>query len=175
MDNGLKTYNQDYHLILKAIVERIPIAYSQWSFVNDISSKNYTDNLDSVIQEVGKHLTNNGSTIYTKTQTRIEDYLNKFEVSPNKSIDEFKLIFFTSMTLAQSLKGEGLLREAKIVLSSMVYLLNYRLFTVGVVRKILTTKVLKMINRGDLVLHTGKVGLYITYKVLFNQKIGKDC
>lgn len=171
----LKTYNQDYNIVLQAIIERVPISYATYSWVNQESSKNYSQNLDSVIKQVARYISENPKTISAKTQTRIEEYLNTFEVSPDKSIDEFKLIFFTGMTLAQGLKDEGLLKEAKIILSSMVYLLDYRLFTIHVIREKLTERVLKMIRRGDLVDNTGKVGLYLIYKVLFNQVNGKNC
>jgi len=176
MANGnyeLKSYANDYHIILKAIIERLPVAYAKWSLVNDIDAGDYTLILSSALTSVENHIAEESEYVFAETKTKINDYLNKFEVAPNDSIDEFKLVFFIAMTLAESLKSKGLLRESKIVLTAMVWILDYRLSTENATRTTLTRQVIKMIERNRLVIETGEVGLYLTYKCLYNQAINK--
>ncbi len=169
----LKSYADDYDLILKAIIIRLPISYCKWSHVNDIDSTDYTLILDSVLKGVENHLAEDSEYIFAETKTKISNYLNTFEVAPNSSIDEFKLVFFIAMTLAESLKNKGLLRESKIVLTSMIWILDYRLSTKNAVRETLTRQVIKMIERNGLIRETGEIGLYLTYKCLYNQAVGQ--
>lgn len=167
----LKSYGDDYHIVLSAIIVRLPIAYSKWSIINDTDAADYTLILESVLRGVEKHVTDESDNIFEKTKSKINDYLNTFEVAPNNSIDEFKLVFFTGMTLAESLKIKGLFRESKIVLTSMVWILDYRLATVNAMREKLTCEIVKMIERERLVSETGEVGLYLIYKCLYNQAV----
>jgi len=168
-EHKLSTYTQDYNIILSAITKRLPIAYCKWSTVNGISSEDYTIILDSVIKGFKKYVLDHSEYIFSETKTKINNYLNTFEVAPNDSIDEFKLIFFLSTTLSENLKNNGLDLVAKIVLTAMVWLLDYRLNTVSATRKILTDQIIKMIERNQLPKETGDVGLYLTYKCLYNQ------
>jgi len=169
----LKTYEDDYHIILNALVERLPLGYLKWSYVNEIPSIDYTLILDSILKGVKKHITEESESIFAETKTKISAYLNTFEVAPNESIDEFKLVFFISMTLAESLISKGLQREAKIVLSSMIWILDFKLSTVNAMRNTLTRQIIKMIERNSLIEETGKYGIYLTYKCLYNQAENK--
>jgi hypothetical protein len=164
-----ETYVQDYSVILAAITERLPISYCKWSYVNEIDATNYTLILDSALKSFHKYISEPEHTeyIFTETKSKINRYLNNFEVAPNKSIDEFKLIFFLSTTLAENLKSKGLDIASKIVLTAMVWLLDYRVQTVGVQRKALTKQIVRMIEREQLSKETGEVGLYLTYKCLY--------
>jgi hypothetical protein len=78
--------------------------------VNKIDVTNYTLILDSALKGFHKYISEPEHTeyIFTETKSKINRYLNDFEVAPNKSIDEFKLIFFLSITLAENLKSKGL-------------------------------------------------------------------
>ncbi len=166
-DHRLETYAQDYSIILTAITERLPISYCKWSYVNEIDATNYTLILDSALKGFHKYISEHTEYIFTETKSKINRYLNDFEVAPNKSIDEFKLIFFLSITLAENLKSKGLDIASKIVLTAMVWLLDYRFQTVGTQRKTLTKQTIKMIERGQVSKETGEIGLYLVYKCLY--------
>lgn len=165
----LKTYEDDYHIILNALVERLPVGYLKWSYINCIPSTDYSLILDSVLKGVEKHITEESESIFAETKTKISTYLNTFEVAPNESIDEFKLVFFISTTLAESLIRKGLQREARIILSSMIWILDFKLSTVGAIRGTLTRQIIKMIERDSVISETGKYGIYLIYKCLYNQ------
>ncbi|AYQ57632.1 hypothetical protein [Bathymodiolus thermophilus thioautotrophic gill symbiont] len=164
----LPTYNQDYDIVLQAITTRLPIAYCKWSTVNNIDPANYTAILDSVIKGFEKYTLENFEYIYTETKAKITDYINTFEVAPQGSIDEFKLIFFLSRTLSENLENKGLKVISEVVLTAMIWLLDLRLDSVKCRREALSTQIIKMIHRNGIAKETGKVGLYLTYKCLYN-------
>lgn len=165
----LPTYNQDYNIILTAITRRLPIAYCKWSYVNNIDEMNYTAILDSVLKGFDKYTSEHAEYIHAETKAKITNYLNTFEVAPNGSIDEFKFIYFLSITLSENLRNKGLETVAKIVLTAMIWLLDVRLESVQARRKTLTKQTIKMIERKSVAKETGEVGLYLTYKCLYNQ------
>ena len=164
----LPTYNQDYNITLTAIIERLPIAYCNWSAINNIDSANYTAILDSVLKGFEKYASEHSEYIYSETKAKITDYINTFEVAPQGSIDEFKLIFFLSKTLSENLESRGLTVVAEVVLTTMIWLLDMRLDSVKCRRHALTEQIIKMIHRNGIAEETGKVGLYLTYKCLYN-------
>ncbi len=165
----LETYNQDYDIILRAVTERLPIAYCKWSHINEIDSANYTAILDSVLKGFEKYTRDHSEYIYAETKAKITRYINTFEVAPQGSIDEFKLIFFLSKTLSENLEYKGLKVVSEVVLTAMIWLLDIRLHSVKCRRKTLTTEAIKMIHRNGITKETGEVGLYLTYKCLYNQ------
>jgi len=167
-DHELKTYNQDYTIVLTAITERLPIAYCKWSTVNSISPDNYTAILDSILKGFEKYMLGHSEYIYAETKAKITDYINTFEVAPQGSIDEFKLIFFLSKTLSENLESKGLTVVAEVVLTAMIWLLDMRLDSVKCRRHALTEQIIKMIHRNGIAKETGEVGLYLTYKCLYN-------
>ncbi|CAC9968006.1 hypothetical protein [uncultured Gammaproteobacteria bacterium] len=164
----LPTYNQDYNIILKAIIERLPIAYCKWSLINNIDASNYTAILDSTLKGFNKYTLEHSEYIYAETKEKITDYINTFEVAPKGSIDEFKLIFFLSTTLAENLESKGLKVVAEVVLTAMIWLLDARLESVKIRRNTLTEQIIKMIHRNSVAKETGEVGLYLIYKCLYN-------
>ncbi|SGZ68712.1 hypothetical protein BTHERMOSOX_1580 [Bathymodiolus thermophilus thioautotrophic gill symbiont] len=50
----------------------------------------------------------------------------------------------------------------------MIWLLDLRLDSVKCRREALSTQIIKMIHRNGIAKETGKVGLYLTYKCLYN-------
>lgn len=163
----LETYNQDYDIILRAITERLPIAYSKWSYINEIDPANYTAILDSILKDFEKYTFENSEYIYAETKAKITNYINTFEVAPQGSIDEFKFIFFLSRTLSENLEDKGLKVVSEVVLTAMIWLLDARLHSVKSRRKILTEQTIKMIHRNGIAKETGEIGLYLTYKCLY--------
>ncbi|CAC9485509.1 hypothetical protein [uncultured Gammaproteobacteria bacterium] len=105
--------------------------------------------------------------IFIATSSKINTYLNDFLVMPKGSIDEFKIIFFLAQRLSFFLKRDGLETASKIVLSTMIGLLDERLKTVNAKRPVLTKQTIKMIHSNTLFEKTGEVGLYLTYKCLY--------
>lgn len=155
-------YEPYYRKFITIFTENLPYVYYDYK-VGDNEDELHQIQLD--FKECIKLHTDG---IYIATSDKINTYLNDFSVMPRGTIDEFKIIFFLAKTLAKRLEKDGLHNVAKITLLIMIYLLDYRLNDVKAHRPKLTKQSVKMINNNILLDKTGEVGLYLTYKCLYN-------
>ena len=170
MSQNIAKFKGNYQAILVEIVKRLPYAYNHLCHINDVTPLD--SNIKEVLDFAYRLIDNKANELFTDTCEKIDKYLNDFSITPKDSIDnidEFKIIFFTSKVLSVALKEKGLETTNKSVLVAMVWLLDYRLDTLDVRRGILTRQIIKTISNGDLFKETGEIGLYLTYKCLYNQ------
>jgi hypothetical protein len=80
------------------------------------------------------------------TSYKINVYLRDLSVTPKSSIDEFKIIYFLAKTLCVFLERDGLLTASKIVLSTMIGLLDEKLTLVNAKRPKLTEQTINLIE-----------------------------
>jgi hypothetical protein len=96
----------------------------------------------------------------------------KNDINPD-SIEIKKILDYTHRIISNNqdeiTQEKGLKTTSKSILVSMIWLFDYRLYTQNSNRKILTKQLIKTISKGDLFKETGEVGLYLTYKCLYNQ------
>jgi hypothetical protein len=158
-------YKPYYRKILPVLTKTLPKAYEKYTEI----TKTACDDASylEMEQDFVKCVKFYSEEIFIATSFKINTYLNDFSVMPKGSIDEFKIIFFLAQTLSTRLKRDGLETAAKIVLSTMIGLLDERLITVNAKRPVLTKQTIKMIHSNTLFEKTGKVGLYLTYKCLY--------
>lgn len=98
-------FKQNYISILSLIIDRIPYAYNHLCFRNDIEPEELK--IKEILSLCDRFITNNKEEIFIETYKSIDRYLNDFSITPSDSIDnidEFKIIFFLSKTLYNSLK-----------------------------------------------------------------------
>ena len=155
-------YQPYYRKFVTIFTNALPFVYCDYKIGDD------KNELKQIQLDFEKCITLNADKIYIVTSNKINTYLNDFSVMPKGTIDEFKIIFFFAKTLAKFLERDGLHTVAKTTLLTMVYLLDYRLNTVQAHRPKLTQQSIRMIGNSILFQKTGEVGLYLTYKCLYN-------
>ncbi len=161
-------YKSNYKKFLKIFIERLPYSYIKYTKVTNIVHNEKS--LRQIQEDFEFCVSNNSEKIFIVTSNKINTYLHDFSVFPKGSIDEFKTIFFLAQTIAEFLARDGLNTVAKINLSTMVWLLDFRLkYKFNANRPILAKESIKMIQNDTLFKKTGEVGLYLTYKCLYNQ------
>ncbi|SMN11113.1 hypothetical protein SPBRAN_1353 [uncultured Candidatus Thioglobus sp.] len=158
-------YKPYYRKILPVFTQALPKAYEKYTEITKTACDD-TSYLE-MEQDFEKCVMFYSEEIFIATSFKINTYLNDFSVMPKGSIDEFKIIFFLAQTLSIFLKRDGLETASKIVLSTMIGLLDERLITVNAKRPVLTKQTIKMIHSNTLFEKTGEVGLYLTYKCLY--------
>ncbi|CAC9538274.1 hypothetical protein [uncultured Gammaproteobacteria bacterium] len=166
MSDPLTTiYKSDYKRMLKVFTKTLPYAYKGYTEITSIQ-QNSTILLD-IQTNFARCIKFYSEEIFIATSYKINVYLRDFSVTPKGSIDEFKIIFFLAKTLSVFLERDGLKTASKIVLSTMIGLLDEKLTLVNAKRPKLTEQTINLIQDGTLFKKTGEVGLYLTYKCLY--------
>ncbi|SFV87339.1 hypothetical protein MNB_SUP05-SYMBIONT-4-688 [hydrothermal vent metagenome] len=158
-------YKPHYKKILGVFVNTLPHAYKGYTQITGIQHSPVT--LHGVQADFESCISFYPEEIFIATSYKINTYLNDFSVMPNGSIDEFKIIFFLAKTISSFLERDGLTTASRIVLSSMIGILDTRLASVNAKRPKLTEQTINLIRDGILFEKTGEVGLYLTYKCLY--------
>ncbi|CAC9449130.1 hypothetical protein BSPLISOX_203 [uncultured Gammaproteobacteria bacterium] len=121
------------------------------------------------VEFVEEEIINNTNDIFTAVHGKIDRYINDFSVAPKVSIDEHKTYFFIFHTLHERLsKNNEDKKIVQIILYTMVYIFDDLLNLVNARRQALNERVCQMIKNGTLFKKTGDIGLYLTYKCLYN-------
>lgn len=125
----------------------------------DLYAKQYFETIKRHMQEV-----------FINTALSMDKYLNSYQVYPKDGdYDEFKGIYFTGMVIAKHLEHVGLLELKKIHLKAVLGLMDFRLDNpLKCSRKLLTERIISMIDNDKIHDHMGMYGWYITYKCLYN-------
>lgn len=158
-------YKPHYKRILKVFINALPYAYKGYTQITSIQHdeptlKNIQTNFERCVGFYSEE-------VFIATSDKINTYLNNFSVMPKGSIDEFKIIFFLAQTLSAFLERDGLKTASKIILSTMIGILDKKLISVNAKRPKLTEQTINLIRDGILFEKTGEVGLYLTYKCLY--------
>ncbi len=159
-------YKPHYKRILKVFVNTLPYAYKGYTEITGIQHNSTI--LQSIQSDFENCIGFYSEEIFIATSYKINTYLNDFSVMPKGSIDEFKIIFFLAKTLSVFLERDGLKTASRIVLSTMIGILDEKLTLVNAKRTKLTEQTINLIRDGILFQKTGEVGLYLTYKCLYN-------
>ncbi len=158
-------YKPHYKRILKVFVNTLPYAYQGYTEITGIQHNPTT--LQSIQTDFESCIGFYSEEIFIATSFEINTYLNDFSVTPKGSIDEFKIIFFLAKTLSVFLERDGLKTASRVVLSTMIGILDKKLTLVHAKRPKLTEQTINLIQDGTLFEKTGEVGLYLTYKCLY--------
>ncbi len=158
-------YKPHYKSILKVFSDTLPYAYLGYTKITKIEHneqilRDIQIDFESCIRFYSEE-------IFISTSKKINTYLYDFSVMPKGSIDEFKIIFFLAQTLSIFLERDGLKTASRVVLSTMIGILDKKLTLVNAKRPKLTEQSINLIRDGILFEKTGEVGLYLTYKCLY--------
>jgi len=128
------------------------------------------DGCDSVISSFFETVKVNDLQIVEAIAGNIYRYMNAYGVKPRDGVDEYKLVYFTGMTLSLFLERDRHILPSKIIKYATVYILDDRLktFTSGRGRPELKDRLIKLIKDGDLESALGTDGMYLIYKVASN-------
>lgn len=158
-------YKPHYKRILKVFVNTLPYAYNGYIKITGTQPDSAT--LKSIQTDFESCISFYSEEIFITTSDKINTYLNDFSVMPKGSIDEFKIIFFLAKTLSSFLERDGLKTASRVILSTMIGILDKKLTLVNAKRPKLTEQTINLIRDGILFEKTGEVGLYLTYKCLY--------
>lgn len=158
-------HGEDIEKTLLAYHRGLPRAYGLFAG-KDGTNDSCGEFIDSFLQTVGVH----SNEIMLSIVGEIHRYLNSYVVKPRDSIDEFKLIYFTGMRLAAFLEKDGYSHAAKIILSSMILMLDEAIKpnTNGRGRPELKERLIMKIKDNKLKEDLGPLGVYMIYKCSSN-------
>lgn len=142
--------------------EKYPLEVTAAEFVQDYGYENVLDNFLKIMELYNK-------TIMNEAAEYIGDYMTFFEVETDKNVDEFKLIYFIGLRIAELLEKHGMTLEAKIILFAVVIQLNERLkkVTNNDGRPELKVRLKNAIRKQEVKKRLGDNGIYLIYKCAY--------
>ncbi len=111
-----------------------------------------------------KTIEENAESIYRAAAAGISSYLYDFDIIPNKSIDEFKFVYFLGRSIQLQLNARGLQHVAKVHMFTMIGLLDFRLRTLGYQKSQLRKAMTKLVRLDQFEAQLGATGCYLIYK-----------
>lgn len=151
--------------IIGVYIEDFPASY-----VIKLGDNATNEQLESMSTDLHIVLKNNSDNIMLGIGGEIHRYIDYYSVDADKGPDQYKLVYFSGMALARFLEREGHTLCAKVILRSMIEMLDYCLkdLTSGRGRPELKERLNRLIDNGMNDECLGKHGIYVAYKCASN-------
>jgi len=152
--------NEELEWCAPAYVRSFMAAYWQYGTAHGASAQASVGYLKLYAQSISENM----EAIAQDTADGISNYLNRYNVGTDNSVDEYKIIYFLGRSILKYLPDFDVLKGVHLFV--MVGLLDFRLQKLGIYKPQLVTAVTSLIRTGLSVFDSelGLTGCYLIFK-----------